>query len=230
MKNLFKKIKRLALLSSIYPNEDPVREFIETELENLNKDYILDEFGNLYISSTSDILLSAHMDKQEAPNFKDLGDEIQGKLDDAVGIGIILTLAEKFDFHAFFTVGEEVGLLGSEFALENELIPDACKAIIVDTSSLGEMGKGPIFYKSFGSNLPSVEYINEIYSSAKSAGVTLQPFKGVINDGVNIIKAIPNTIALEPHIDNFHTSYEISAKKDIEDTYKVLEHILKRDI
>ena len=29
--------------------------------------------------------------------------------------------------------------------------------------------------------------------------------------------------ALEPHIDNYHTSEEISAKKDIMDTYRVIE-------
>ncbi|MHA1381035.1 MAG: hypothetical protein ACTSRG_21925 [Candidatus Helarchaeota archaeon] len=51
---------------------------------------------------------------------------------------------------------------------------------------------------------------------------------GSINDGVNLIKIIPNTVALEPHIENFHTSKEISLKKDIIDTYKLVEEYLRQ--
>ena len=227
MKQMFEKIKKVALLPSIHPNEKPVKDYVKNELEKFDKEINVDKFGNIYIISDSNILLSSHMDKQAPPYYQDIGDKIEGKLDDAIGVGIMLTLAEKYEFKAIFTVGEEDDLNGSYFALKNGLIPHAEKCIVIDTSPLGNPGGGPIFYTSFDYTYPSQEYLDEVFNAAKSVDVTLQPMEGPINDGVNLIKAIQNTIALEPHIEDFHTSHEISLKKDVIDTYKVIEQILE---
>lgn len=228
MEHIFDYIQKIAKLPSIHPHEEPVRSFIKNELKGLGKMCKIDEFGNLYLLSQKKIVLSAHMDKQAPPNYVNQDDKIQGKLDDAIGIAIILTLAENLDFNAFFSVGEEVDLLGSQFALDNGLLPEVEKAIVIDTSPRGTLGKGPIFYTSFNEISPSVNYLNEIIQSAKEIGITLQPMDGSINDGVNLIKKISDTIALEPHIENFHTSEEICLKNDVIDVYRVVERYLNR--
>ncbi len=230
MKNIFEHIEKIANIPSIHPEEKKVRNFIINVLNSMKRDFKIDEFGNLYLLSQDNfkILLSSHMDKQAPPFFKDLGKYIQGKLDDAVGIGIILSLAQHYDFPALFSVGEEKGLKGSKYALNNNLIPKVESAIVIDTSPFGELGNGPIFYTSFDNKQPFNKFLNEIFNSAKLINVNLQPMDGSINDGVNLIKVISDTVALEPHIDNYHTSEEISAKIDIINTYKVIEQYLKK--
>ncbi|NVM05145.1 MAG: M28 family peptidase [Candidatus Helarchaeota archaeon] len=229
MKNLFKHIEKVAKIPSIYPEEKEVRDFIISVLKSFKREYKVDEIGNLYLLSQNDfkIILSAHMDKQAPPNYKDLGNCIKGKLDDAVGIGIILTLAQEFDFPAFLSIGEEDGLRGSEFALNNNLIPNVESAIVIDTSPFGELGNGPIFYTSFEDKKPSNKFLDEIFNTASSLNVKLHPIPGFINDGVNLIKAIPDTVALEPHIDNNHTTEEIASKKDIIDVFKIIQQYFK---
>ncbi len=242
MKNLFNYIKNVAKLLSIHPNEEWVRNYIVKVLKTMEKKYKLDEFGDSYILSDkkADILLSARMDKQELPSCEDLGAEVRGKLDDAVGIGIILSLIETtakntdfygaLNFYVFLSVDEEGGLRGSQYAIENDLLPKVENAIIVDTSPLGEIGEGPIIYTSLGNRRPSIDFLDGILKVASSLEIVVHPIDGVVNDGVNISKAIPNTIAIEPHVDNFHTSNEVAAKKDVIDVYKIIEHYLKRGI
>lgn len=232
MKNLFEHIEKIANIPSIHPEEKKVRDFIISILNSIRREYKIDEFGNLYLLSQNNfkILLSSHMDKQAPPNFKDLGNFIQGKLDDAVGIGIILALAQKYEFPAFFSVGEEKGLKGSKYALDNNLIPKVESAIVIDTSPFGELENGPIFYISFEDKKPSNKFLDEIFNAANSLNIKLHPIPGFINDGVNLIKAIPDTVALEPHIDNNHTSEEIASKKDIIDIFRVIEQYFKQKI
>ncbi|MHA1379804.1 MAG: hypothetical protein ACTSRG_15645 [Candidatus Helarchaeota archaeon] len=86
---MFDYVQEIAILPSIHPNEEPVRHIIETELKSMGEKYKIDDFGNLHVLSQNMILLSAHLDKQAPPYYKDLGDKIQGKLDDALGLGII---------------------------------------------------------------------------------------------------------------------------------------------
>lgn len=229
MQKIFEFIEAVANLSSIYPNEKLVREFIVKQLTLMKRKYKIDKEGNLYLlpKTNSKSLLSAHMDKQAEPYYEDLGETIQGKLDDAIGIGIILALTKTYDFYAFLSIEEEKGLQGSIYALNNGLIPKVENAIIIDTSPFGELGNGPIFYTSFANRNPSDDFLNIIFNLAESMKLNLQPMDGWINDGINIIRAIPDTIALEPHIDNYHTSEEISAKKDIMDTCRIIEQFLK---
>ncbi len=228
MDKIFKHIEQLAKIPSIHPNEEPVRKYIIEQLESMGKKYKIDAIGNLYLipEKKSKVLLSAHMDKQADPYYKDLKTHIQGKLDDAVGIGIILALADHHEFYSFFTIGEELRQIGSNFALDRGLIPKVKKVIVIDTSPKKKMEKGPVFYTSFLDIHPYDNYIAEINNIAKSLGINLQPMPGAINDGIVLIQAIRNTIALEPHIDNYHSSMELCSKKDVIDTYRIIESFL----
>ena len=150
MDSIFAHIEKLALIPSIHPDEEQVRHYIITHLDKLGKRYDIDEQGNVYIkpNKPSDYLLSAHMDKQEEPFYEDDIEYIEGKLDDAVGLGVILTLAESYEFHALITVGEEITSIGAMFALEQDLIPSAKYCIVIDTSPQGKSKKGPVLYSN----------------------------------------------------------------------------------
>jgi len=227
--NLFPHIKDVATRPSIHPDEGPVRAYIMSHFQQLEKIYKVDEVGNVYLHAQDNprFLLAAHMDKQAPPNYGDLGGAIQGKLDDAVGVGILLTLAETHDFEAIFTVAEERSSRGAFYAVEKKLLPDVEGIIVIDTSPKMKMGEGPIFYTSFDNIHPDSSYVELFMKTAEKLNIHIQPRPGAINDGVVFIHYNRNTIALEPHIENYHTSHEISSKQDIIDTYLLLHEILK---
>lgn len=228
---MFNHIRHIATLPSIHPNEDPVRFYISDQINLQRKVMFIDEMGNIHVRSSrsSRYLFSAHMDKQEIPCYEDMGDRIKGKLDDAVGCGILLALSEKYDMNIIFSVGEEMGSQGAQFIVKNGLLPNVDVIIVIDTSPKMKLGGGPVFYKNFAKINPEPDFIQFIKDVASSLDITLQVRPGTINDGRVFIHEIRNTIGLEPYIENYHTSEEISAKSDIIDTYKILEEILKRE-
>lgn len=228
MDSIFRYIEQLALIPSIHPEEKGVREYIIEQLERLGKPYDTDKQGNLYIKpkTPSDYLLSAHMDKQAEPFYIDNIEYIEGKLDDTVGLGVILALAENYEFHALLTVGEEVGSIGAMYALEAGLIPKVKYCIVIDTSPKGEIEKGPILYSGFLGKIPH-EFVSIIKSTSEALNINVQFLPSGSNDGEIIIEEILNTIALEPHIENYHTSNEYSSKQDIMDVYNLIESLLK---
>jgi len=231
MLNIFKHVEQIALRPSIHPEEEPVRQYIIEQLTAMKKDYTLDAMGNIHLiaNQRSRYLVSAHMDKQAPPYYEDLGDFIKGKLDDAVGCGIILSLSEHYDLNAIITVGEETASIGAMFAIKRDLIPEVEGIIIIDTSPNMNMGDGLIFYTSFNGITPDPSFVEKIHLTAQKLNIRLQPMPGAINDGSVFANKYKNTIAIEPHIDNFHTAEEIASKRDIIDTYRLIETLLKQD-
>ncbi|MHA1147806.1 MAG: hypothetical protein ACTSR8_06135 [Promethearchaeota archaeon] len=228
MDSIFTHIEQLALIPSIHPDEALVRKYIIQQLDILGKNYDIDELGNVYIKpkEPSVYLLSAHMDKQAEPFYKDDIEFIEGKLDDAVGLGVILALAESYEFHALLTIGEEVGSIGAIYAYNNGIIPCAQYCIVIDTSPKGVSEQGPVLYSGFLGKVP-YDFVSIIKSTAKTLNINVQFLPSGSNDGEIIIRQIPNTIALESHIENYHTSREYTAKQDIVDIYNILEKLLK---
>ncbi len=227
VERIFDHIEKVAKIPSVL-SEYFVREYIIKQLKLINRTYRVDKVGNVYVlpKNESKVLLSAHMDKQAKPNYYDSDSSIVGKLDDAIGIGIILALLKNNNFHGLFTIGEERGLLGSKYAVKNDLIPSGVdKAVVIDVSPRPPK-KGVQFYSSFNNKRASINLVEIVVNIAKSLNVNIQPMSGAINDGTILIRKIKDTIAFESYIDNFHSSNECCQKKEIIDIYRIVEGIL----
>ncbi|MBI4918403.1 M20/M25/M40 family metallo-hydrolase [archaeon] len=83
---------------------------------------------------------------------------VKGKLDDALGVALILDLLKNTDARdtpsilALFTNGEEKGLIGAEYCVENGLLkefnPD--KIIVLDVTRKQKLGRGIVLYENCG--------------------------------------------------------------------------------
>jgi hypothetical protein len=109
--------------------------YLQPALTQLGVEYFKDNFGNIYVDSTSKVLYAAHVDttqQKNKPNIKQSlvinGNTLGVKrgegnvlgADDAVGIVVILwLLSNKVDIGAVFLRGEEVGLKGATYAATN---------------------------------------------------------------------------------------------------------------
>lgn len=230
MKNiLFNNIEKIAKIPSKVSNYQ-VSNYIVKKLYLYGKKYIVDKVGNIHVipNNGSQIMLSAHIDKQAGPNYIDFGSFVIGKLDDAIGVGIILALLKDYDFHALLTVGEERGFIGSRFAVKNKLISSAVNKVIVIDVSPRKTEKGVQLYFSFRNRQASSDFIKNVADTARSVNADFRPMVMTpINDGLVLSTIIKDTIALEPYIDNYHTDHEICKKLDIVNTYKIAEGLVK---
>ena len=237
-KEFFPNLKIISGLESRSGNEHLVRQFLIEKATELNIENETDEIGNLYFKSDKpegDIMLCAHMDKVgEAKQAVLSGDTVTGRLDDTLGINIILeTIKKGFRPSVLFTTQEENGFYGSEFAVKRILsggIKKPSLILVLDVSALLKHKEGPIIYTSSGGidfPLKTIELLKKIIKESKQK-VNFIP--GFINDSAVLSKLPDQNIAtLQVHVDNMHTSKETAAISDIESSMKVLEIILKNN-
>jgi putative aminopeptidase FrvX len=173
------EISRLAAIDSFSTQEQAVRDVLEARGHEFGLETKIDEKGNLWFLSEKpegEILLCAHMDKVgPGTEITREGDNITGRLDDAVGLGIILSVLKDGHFPSvLFTVQEESELeivgddgqtkvisreleggihnAGARFATDNlfDGVPLNPKLIItIDVSKSGRVGLGPFLYLSY---------------------------------------------------------------------------------
>ncbi len=150
-----------------------LRMYLKKRLEDFDYNPFIDGMGNLWALSDGiggNVLLCAHMDKVGFGHGVSVEDgNIVGRLDDALGIGLIITLIES-GLHpsVLFTVEEEswvedgktgwyrnlpggIHSAGARYAVEQmwqERIKKPRLIIVVDVSQSLKPGEGTFIYKS----------------------------------------------------------------------------------
>ena len=113
LETLIQDLKELSIIDSLSGHEAEIRSHLKETLEGLGLRCSIDGKGNLWVESEDDgqkdILLSAHMDK--VGKGKEVvvdGERLRGRLDDTLGLSIILQLIRQgLRPSALFTVEEE---------------------------------------------------------------------------------------------------------------------------
>lgn len=169
-------------------------------------------------------------------------DLIYGKaLDDRVGCYILIELAKrlkksKLEAYFIFTTQEETGLYGAT-ASAYEIVPDW--AIVVDVIAANDADENPTKILGEGPSLTIKDadiigspILNEhIQKIAKKKKIPLQlevtDFGSSDAMAISVSREGVLSTVLGVPIRNIHTSVGIASKKDIENTIKLLEAILK---
>lgn len=222
-------IRELSQIEAPFGKEDRVRDFIAGFAKKLGKKHETDGEGNLFVYG-GDIFLCCHMDKLDKPGkWKETPEEIQGRLDDSIGLGLMLELIRETDFSLLCTVKEEPDRsLGAKHALKKIKETNPKLIIIIDTSQYGGKGGGPILYHSSGGFRYRKKIIGKVRETAKKSKIPLQEIKkGFHNDSMVFAEANLPTVALEIHINNNHTDHEVASKTDILQLKDLLKKIAK---
>lgn len=162
---------------------------------------------------------------------------VEGKLDDAIGLGIITYLNKKHpreqspDIVSVFTVQEEIGSKGalvvSDQLKKIGIVPN--RNIVIDTTSFGKLEDGPILYKSCGGIEFDPRFVEELENVAKKEKL---PFKSVnpraFNDSAVLALTMQDvaTLAVEVPIIGMHSALETVSSEDIINTYRLLSSYL----
>ncbi|MBI4087629.1 MAG: M20/M25/M40 family metallo-hydrolase [Candidatus Liptonbacteria bacterium] len=180
-------LREFSSLDSFSGEEMAIRGRLKSILESLGMDCSVDDKGNLWAKSRDEnqrrVLVCAHMDKvgrgEKAVLEKD---RLRGRLDDALGLSIILQLIRKgLRPSVLFTVEEESEReveQGGQTHLEARTLPDGVYnagaryaaeklaaetdkpklIIVVDVTRMGNVGDGPIVYTSSGLKKPGKQF------------------------------------------------------------------------
>lgn len=229
---LFETIKDVALLSSPTGEEKLVQDYVTKFVSSFFRKVEIDNAGNIWVNRGK-IYLCAHMDKKGEPGqWREESNTIQGRLDDAVGVGVVLNLLkENESLSALFTVAEESrdgdSSWGAQQALENMKKMAPHLIVVVDTSPRCEMNKGPILYTSSSDVRFDDVLIQKVVHIAHKESIPLQLSEGRSNDSrIFGVAGLP-TFALEPHINNYHSPDEISSKSDIINLCELIRKIIE---
>ncbi|MBI4441024.1 hypothetical protein HY639_02550 [Candidatus Woesearchaeota archaeon] len=162
---------------------------------------------------------------------------VRGKLDDALGVGILQYLAkdaspdEMPTIVSLYTVQEEIGMKGAMHAVGalNGVKDQIGRIIVVDTTRFGAIGNGPVLYTSCGGLEFDARFINDfqiVIAKTNSPCTTLTPFS--INDATVLAAGLDTiaTTALEVPITNMHGALETTTVNDIVQTYQLLKAYL----
>lgn len=180
-------LRELSSLDSFSGEEAVIRSRLSNMLESFGMDCSADDKGNLWAKSKDEhqgrILLSAHMDKVGRGEKVVLEkDRLKGRLDDALGLSVILQLIRQgLRPSILFTVEEESAReveQGGQTRLEARTLPDGIYnagaryaaeklaaeidkpklIIVVDVTQMGKVGDGPIVYTSSGLKKPGKQF------------------------------------------------------------------------
>lgn len=173
-------------------------------------------------------------------DFEIIGNKVISKaLDDRLGCAILIKLIKTYndyDFHAAFSVQEELGLRGAKIAafavnpecaivLEGTTAADI--AGIKETDSVCNLGKGPAV--SFMDK--STVYDRDFYTSALNSGILCQPKRAVAggnNSGaIHLSREGVRTIAISVPCRYIHTASSVADIDDFENAYKLALYMLK---
>ena len=216
--------------------------FMKEELD-MEELYPLDE-ENLYVPintsvDCSDIQLNGCINCY-ALGFKETKKYVQGKLDDSVGLSLIIDLfkntkpEETPTMFGLFTIGEEEGFVGANYYLKKGLYKKQGldEIIVIDTTMLGKLNSGIVLYKNCGRGVRRKKIerdktflkgfrgeeslVNKLKKLAKKKKVPLTIHNAFPNDSRVFAQTGIPTVALEVPIRNMHSSTETCSKSDIE--------------
>ena len=173
---IIKDIEYLLSVESRSGQESGLRTVLAEKLEKLGCKTRIDEKGNLWVEShekeEGNIILNAHMDRVGPGTVRKEGDKIIGRLDDTLGISMILALLkEGYRPSMIFTVEEESVeevVEDGEKKLKNRELPDGIYnagaryaadklwespnkpklLVTIDVTTIGKPGDGPTIYTS----------------------------------------------------------------------------------
>ncbi|MCZ6655521.1 MAG: M28 family peptidase [Planctomycetota bacterium] len=231
---LFNIIQRVAVLPSETDHEDLVRTFLIDELAKSGISTEADDAGNLW-AKRGRLVFCAHMDKLGPPGkWIRQAETIQGRLDDAVGVGVVTALLKSDEsVSALFTIGEEWSESRQSFAYGATRAVRALRdldpslLIVIDTSPLCNPSRGPILYTASGDTKFDPQLVARIRSIAERMNIPLQVTEGRGNDSSIFGRNNIPTVALEVHVDNYHSASELAVIRDIELLYELCTEIVK---
>jgi putative aminopeptidase FrvX len=237
--------------------EEVLRSKLEDYLRMMSYEVSVDEAGNLWGTPENagertldkEITLCAHMDKVGRPKkAKMYGDRITGRLDDALGISVIMQVIKNgYRPKVLFTVEEESGLEiygkmtirrtargrysnGSKTAsaklAQMEEKPKLMTVIEVTGKSFP--GDGPVIYTSSGGEYFDMQKIKSVAKIINKKGYGIMYTEGRPNDSMIFASRVPDmgVMAIEMPILNMHSAYEVADYSDVEKTVRIIEDIL----
>ncbi len=222
-------------LESLSGSESEVRSYLESKAKKFGYETKTDEVGNLWLYSDApegEVLLCAHMDKVGEPRkITEEGDKITGRLDDALGVSMIMGLIEAGSRPSvLFTVEEETGYRGARCAAKNiygakEKRPKL--VLVLDVSMLEEHGAGPLVYTSSGGiTFPDLP-LKAIEQVVNENGLRAKLLPGIGNDSTCFARIQNQAVAtLQVHVDNMHSPEEVALISDVKEAALVLENIV----
>jgi putative aminopeptidase FrvX len=181
-----------------------------------------------------------------ATEFRELGPTVMGKaFDDRVGCAVLVELLRgerfRFDFHAVFTVQEEVGLRGARvaayavdpdcaIALEGTVADDLPKD--KDVSPTTELGKGPAVTVMDRSFIADRRLVGLITSTAQELGIPYQikqPGIGGTDSGAIYQSGVgvPSVTVAVP-CRYIHSPAAILNREDLDNTVRLVRESLSR--
>ena len=235
---LFKKVKINGNLNGVISGK-PIHLLGKSESEKLpDKDILYIDIGT--------------SSKEEAKSYVNLGDRavicgeyqsVGGKviskaLDDRTGCAMLIKLIkeyDEYDFHASFSVQEELGLRGAKTAAFT-INPDC--AIVLESTTAADiadvpnektvctLGKGPAVSFMDGATV----YDRKFYNAALESCVLCQPKRAVAggnNSGtIHLSREGVRTIAISVPCRYIHTASSVADVNDIENAYKLALYML----
>jgi len=208
------------------------------KMENLIVDTGLSKRG----LKRMDVEVGTYLSLEQEPCFLGSENIICGKaLDNRIGCYVLIELAKRLkkiknEIYYVFTVQEEMGLFG---AITSAYIVEPEWALAVDVSetcdSTGEItktiGKGPCLTIKDADMIANKCLNDWIRNIAKKKKIPLQLDVSDLGttDAVSISISrggVPSSVVSVP-VRNLHTATAVAHKKDIENTIKLLEELLK---
>jgi putative aminopeptidase FrvX len=262
IETIIEDLKKISDMNSLSGQEKELSNHLKNVLEGLGMKCSFDAKGNLWAESEDpkqkEILLCAHMDKVGPGKELSIdGDKLTGRLDNAIGLSVILQLARKgFRPSILFTVEEESQIEIEESGittLKDRDLPDGIYnagaryaaqklaerenkpkiSIVVDTTQMGKLNKGPIIYTSSGLKEPGKQFyfpsenLKNIAKIINPEKPNISYLEGNANDAIEFT-FVPNlgVLAIEIPIENNHSDKEVANINDIRKASEILEKII----
>jgi len=256
MKNILEELEIFSKMDSASGKEENIRNFLIEKIKNLGMETHVDEKGNLWVPSDyekeGDFLLTAHMDKVgEGSELRQKDEMIEGRLDNAVSLAIIMALfKEGYRPSVLFTVEEEAetqtiengknkyaprdlpdniynaGARHATVEMPNILKNKPKLTINLDVSFVGESGVC-IYKSSMDFHFPKGP-LKDINKILREKGISCNYVDGLANDSIEFsFNEEMGVISMGPHIENPHTPDEKALIEDVLNTANAVAFILE---
>ncbi|MFA5871533.1 MAG: hypothetical protein WC858_02315 [Parcubacteria group bacterium] len=258
MAPVLENIAAVSNIDSLSTKEGNLRSYLLDQLRQFGVEGRVDAKGNVWVESKApegEILLCAHMDKI-GPGNKAIIEkgELQGRLDDSAGIGIILGMIKAgYRPSMLFTVEEEyeheVADAEGKSRIKSRELPDGIysagarfaadeiregkakkpKLIInIDVSARDNIGNGPLVYVSSRNfRFPSGP-AKDVLKLLQENNLQAQFIDGAANDSIEFsFLEKQGVLCVEIPIKNYHSANETADLGDIKEAVEIIKTILQ---
>jgi len=249
-------LRDLSSIESLSGQEDEIRKFLIKELRACGVDSNVDEAGNLWVDSSSpegEILLCAHMDKVgRGCELRAVGSRVRGRLDDAIGLSVILaliknglrpsvvfTVEEESDIETFakgkrvmikrkLTHGLNYGAQTAAVKIDKGEKRSPKLTVVVDITKQQKPGTRPVIYSSSKTFGFPIEPLKDVRRLLQGEGLKAIYQAGPANDSIEFsFLKDQGVITVEVPVDNYHTENEEAEKKDIVEALAIVKAIVR---